>query len=169
MQNNSENFSLIHKLYFNVNYNFYHCNIWVKVISSFNLFSCKYSLKHLTKMLPSTTACHWRIKLSYVQIFENWDFSEKQVLKKLYFFTVKNKLLQGCSSIKIFGRAKVTKNIGHHVWLTEKILGSEWPKMAQMTLKFLCFFWKIFKYVHYFSCSLKQFLPTFFFLQGFFS
>ena len=58
------------------------------------------------------------------------------------------------------------KNVGYHGWVIEKILGFEWPKTAQMALKFLCFFRKIFKYV---SCLLKQFLPTFFFLQGFFS
>ena len=41
---------------------------------------------------------------------------------------------------------------------TDKILVSEWPKSAQMALKFLCFFRKLFKYVQDFSCLPKQFL-----------
>ena len=49
-----------------------------------------------------------------------------------------------------------------------KILGFECPKTAQMVLKFLCFFRNIFKYVQDFSCSSKQFLRTFYFLQGLF-
>ena len=47
-------------------------------------------------------------------------------------------------------------------------IGFEWPKTAQMAFKFLCFFWNIFKNVQDFPCLSKQFLRTFFFLQGFF-
>ena len=31
------------------------------------------------------------------------------------------------------------KNVGHNGWPTQKILGFEWPKTAQMALKFLVF------------------------------
>ena len=58
--------------------------------------------------------------------------------------------LQGCSSTKIVGGkggARSGKNIGHHGWPTDKILDFEWPKTAQMTLKFLLFFRDIFKYI----------------------
>ena len=47
------------------------------------------------------------------------------------------------------------KNVRHHGLPTEKILGFQWPKTAQMTLKFLCFFREIFEYVQDFSCSSK--------------
>ena len=56
------------------------------------------------------------------------------------------------------------KNVGHHSWPTDKSLGFEWPKTAQMAWQFLGFFKK---YGQGFSCSSKQFLRTFFFLQGF--
>ena len=48
-----------------------------------------------------------------------------------------------------------------------QILGFECPKTAQMVLK-LFFPHNIFEYVLGFSYSSKQFLGTFFFLQGFF-
>ena len=37
-------------------------------------------------------------------------------------------------------RAGSRKNVGHHCWPTERVLGFKLPKMAQMTLKVLCFF-----------------------------
>ena len=38
------------------------------------------------------------------------------------------------------GEAEVTKkNVDHHGWLTEKNLGFEWPKTAQMALIFYVF------------------------------
>ena len=52
-----------------------------------------------------------------------------------------------------------------------KILVSRQRKFglrAQMALKCLGFFMNIFRYVQGFSCSLKQFLRTFFILQGLF-
>ena len=55
---------------------------------------------------------------------------------------------------------------------TEKILGFEWPKTAQMAFKFFYFFRNIFKYVQDFSCLSKQFFRAFsidgFFKKGFF-
>ena len=51
----------------------------------------------------------------------------------------------------------------------EKILGFESAEATQMALKFLGFFRNIFKYIQDFSCSSKQFLGTFFFIQGFFN
>ena len=74
-------------------------------------------------------------------------------------------IIQGRSSTK---NPKNPKNVSHHVWPTEKILGFEWLKTTQIAMKFLYFFRKIFKYVQDFSCSSKQLLPNFFFLQGFF-
>ena len=38
------------------------------------------------------------------------------------------------------GGQGLEKNFGHHSWPTDKILGFEWPKIAQIALKFLCFF-----------------------------
>ena len=75
---------------------------------------------------------------------------------------------QGRSSTKIVGGPRSGKNVGHRGSPTEKILDSEWPKTAKMALAVLCFFCKIFKYALDFSCLSKQFLRTFFFLQGFF-
>ena len=80
--------------------------------------------------------------------------------------------LKGLSSTKIVRErwrgVKSQKNVGHHDWLMEKMLGFQWPKTSQIVLSFLCFLWKIFKYVQDFSCSSKQFLQTFFFLHGIF-
>ena len=59
-------------------------------------------------------------------------------------------------------------NVGHYGWPTEKILGFEWSRTTQLAVKFLRFFRNIFKYVHRFSCLLKQFLRILFFLQGYF-
>ena len=81
-------------------------------------------------------------------------------------------LTQGHSSTKIVageeGWERSWKNVGHHGWPTEKILVFEWPKTAQMDLKFLCFFRNIFKYIQGFPYLSKQFLWTFLFLKGFF-
>ena len=59
-------------------------------------------------------------------------------------------LEQGRSSTKIVGEwggSRSLQNIGHHSWPTEKVLSFEWPKTAQMTFKFLCFFRIIFEHV----------------------
>ena len=48
------------------------------------------------------------------------------------------------------------------------MLGFEQAKTAQMAFRLLCFFRNIFKYVQDFSRLSKQFLQTFYFLQGFF-
>ena len=56
-----------------------------------------------------------------------------------------------------------------HSWPTEKILGFEWPKTTQMTVKLLFFCRNIFKCVQGLFCLSKQFLQPFFFLQGIFS
>ena len=37
------------------------------------------------------------------------------------------------------GGLRSRKNVGHHDWLTEKILDFEWPKITQKALKFLLF------------------------------
>ena len=57
-------------------------------------------------------------------------------------------ILQGRSSTKIVGGGggKVSKNVGHHSWQKEKILGFEWAKTTQMALKFLQFFQNIFMF-----------------------
>ena len=99
-------------------------------------------------------------------------FRQKVNLVSDNFFPCKD---QGRSSTKIVGEgeeAKSWKNLGHHVWPTEKILGFEWPKTAQMAFKFFYFFRNIFKYVQDFSCLSKQFFRAFsidgFFKKGFF-
>ena len=75
---------------------------------------------------------------------------------------------QGRSSTEIVGGPRSWKNVGHHGWPTERILGFEQAKTAQMAFRLLCFFRNIFKYVHDFSRLSKQFLQAFFFLQRFF-
>ena len=59
------------------------------------------------------------------------------------------------------------KNVGHQGWLTEKILGFEWPKTAQMALKFL-FFPGIFLNMHrgFFVCQ-NNFCKPFSFYKDF--
>ena len=55
---------------------------------------------------------------------------------------------QGRSSTKIVGAGpRSGKNVDHHCWPMEKILDFDWPKTAQMALKFLVFLWDIFKYI----------------------
>ena len=51
-----------------------------------------------------------------------------------------------------------SKNVSHHGWPMEKILGFEWAKTTQMALTFLQFFRNIFKYVQNFPFSSKQIL-----------
>ena len=62
---------------------------------------------------------------------------------------------QGRRSTKIVRGAKVWKNVGHHGWPTEIILGFEWSRTAQIPLKFLFFSWNIFKNNQGFSCLSK--------------
>ena len=49
-------------------------------------------------------------------------------------------ILRGRSSTKAEGGPRSRKNVGHHGWPKKKSLGFEWPKTAQMALKFLFFF-----------------------------
>ena len=75
---------------------------------------------------------------------------------------------QGRSSTKIVGGGGKVSEKCLSPWLSDgENFRFEWPKAAQMALKFLYFFRNIFKYVQDFSCSSKQFLQTFF-LHGFF-
>ena len=43
------------------------------------------------------------------------------------------------ATLKSLGGPRSGKNVGHHAWPTEKISDFEWPKTAQMALKFLFF------------------------------
>ena len=77
-------------------------------------------------------------------------------------------IFQGCSSTKIVGGPMSWKNVGHHSWLTEKVLCFEWPKTAQMALEFLYFLWNIFRYVQDFLVRQNMFVNLFLFTKVFF-
>ena len=83
----------------------------------------------------------------------------------------KSVMYQGRSSTKVVGRGapKSRKNVGLHGWPTEKILNSEWPKTAQMSLKFLCFFYETFLNMFRIFLACQNNFCEKKFLQGLFS
>ena len=75
---------------------------------------------------------------------------------------------QGHSITKIVGGPRFQKNVGHHGWPTEKILGFEWSKTTQMALKFLRFSGTFLNMFRIFLVRQKKFLRILFFLQRYF-
>ena len=70
--------------------------------------------------------------------------------------------IQGRSSTKLVGGTKVLKK------MSEKILGFEWLKAAQMALKFLFFSGKFFNVFRIFLVRRKNFCQLFSSYKGFF-
>ena len=60
------------------------------------------------------------------------------------------------------------KNFSHHGWPSDKILGCEWPKTAQMALKIFYFFRNIFNLFRIFLVCQNNFCEPFSFYKGFF-
>ena len=81
---------------------------------------------------------------------------------------LKQPVKQGCSSTKIVWGAKASKNVGHHGWLTEKILGFKWAKMTQMALKRLRFSRTFLNMFRMFLVCQNNFCKACFFYKGIF-
>ena len=76
---------------------------------------------------------------------------------------------QGHSITKIVGGQRFQKNVGHHGWPTEKILGFEWSKTTQMALKFLRFSGTFLNMFRIFLVRQKKFCESCSFCKGIFS
>ena len=100
----------------------------------------------------------------FIVIFVTASFLFWELLLIFYFFLLEYQHLVRKGIQKIVFQNRERKNVGHHGWPAEEVLGFKWPKTAQVALKVLCFFRNIFNFLQDFS----EFLRALFFLQVFF-